>query len=297
MELNVVKQTIGLIALAWMAAGCSEGERSDAYGQFEADEVVISSETQGRLLIFDAEEGSRLDEGVAVGLVDTTQLALQKRELEAALVSMRTNIAKLDAQKQVHQSRLETAQRERIRMQRLREENAATQQQLDQAEGEVNTLNRQIDAVEIEKESVDAELARLRVQIDQIDDQIRRAEIVNPFSGTVLNRYAERYELVSPGKPLYRMASLDEMVLRVYVSGAQLPQVRLGEEVEVLIDRDENENERLNGTVSWIASRAEFTPRMIQTKEERVTQVYAVKVRVQNSDGRLKIGMPGEVNF
>ncbi|MEX0769961.1 MAG: HlyD family efflux transporter periplasmic adaptor subunit [Balneolaceae bacterium] len=292
-----LKKYIGLWAIGMIAVACSVEDRSDAYGQFEADEVVISSETQGTLLQFQVEEGDRLDPGVSVGLVDTTQLALQKNEIQANRASVRTRLARLDAEKAVVRSQLETAEKELGRVASLGRENAATQQQIDRAEGEVNTLNRRVQAVEAEKQSVYAELERLQARIEQVTDQIRRAEIINPLRGTVLATYTEQHEQVSPGKPLYRISNLEEMELRVYVSGAQLPQVRIGEEVEVLIDRNESENERLTGTVSRVASRAEFTPRMIQTKEERVTQVYAVTVRVQNPDGRIKIGMPGEVNF
>lgn len=292
-----IRSTIGLLAAGLMLLSCTENDLSDAYGQFEADEVVISAETSGRLLSFEIEEGDRLEDRMVVALVDTAQLALQKRELEAGMQSVRTKFANLDARKEVLRSQLETAQTELARLESLREENAATDQQLDQTSGEVNTLNKQINAVEVEKQSVEAELEQLRVRIEQVEDQIRRAQIVNPLHGTVLSKYMEPHELVSPGKPLYRIASLDEMILRVYVSGAQLPQVRLGETVEVLIDEDADSNERLNGTVSWVSSEAEFTPRMIQTKEERVTQVYAVKIRVENPAGRIKIGMPGEVNF
>lgn len=297
MELTSSKQILAGMALLLMSGGCMESDRSDAYGQFEAEEVLISAETPGRLLVFDINEGDRLEEAMVVGLVDTTQLSLQKKEMVAAIASVQTNIAKLDAQAAVYQSQLETAQKELSRIRSLREENAATGQQFDKAEGEVNTLMRRIDAVETEKQSVSADLNRMRIQVEQIEDQIRRASIVNPIQGTVLQTYAEAHELAAEGKPLYRIASLDEMIIRVYVSGAQLPDVQIGGEVEVLIDRNSTENERLSGTVSWVASRAEFTPRMIQTKEERVTQVYAVKVRVRNPDGRLKIGMPGEVNF
>tara|TARA_R100001143_G_scaffold63594_1_gene73177 strand:+ start:32087 stop:32980 length:894 start_codon:yes stop_codon:yes gene_type:complete len=297
MEMKSIKLITAGIALLLIAAGCMESDRSDAYGQFEAEEVLISAEVPGRILIFDVNEGDRLDEEMVIGLIDTMQLSLQKREAEAAIASVRTNINGLNAQSAVFQSQLETARKELNRIRSLQQDNAATGQQLDRAEGEVNTLQRRINAVEIEKQSVRAELDRMRIQIEQIDDQIRRAKIVNPIEGTVLQTYAKAHELASTGKPLYRIASLDEMIIRVYVSGAQLPDVRIGEEVEVLIDRNMNENESLTGTVSWIASRAEFTPRMIQTKEERVTQVYAVKVRVRNPDGHLKIGMPGEVNF
>lgn len=283
---------IGMVA--W---SCADDQTSDAYGQFEADETTISAEVSGKVLNFDINEGDYLEAGVTVGLIDTTQLALRKKELKASMESVRTNIAQLNAQQDVYRSQLETAEKELDRQESLQRDNAATRQQVDNSQGQVNTLNRQISAVEIQKQSVYAELKTLQARIDQAEDQLQRAIIINPVSGTILGKYTEPYELVSSGRPLYRIAGLDEMVLRVYVSGGQLPRVRLGDAVEVLIDEDARENQRLNGTVSWISSRAEFTPQMIQTKEERVTQVYAVKVRVENPDRRIKIGMPGEVNF
>lgn len=286
-----------LLITGWLFISCSGEKLSDAYGQFETDEVIISAETPGKLLNFVVNEGERLEAGATAGMVDTTEGALRKKELEAAMASVSTKFANLDAQTEVYRSQMETAEKELRRLESLRQDDAATEQQLDRAAGEVNTLNRRMDAVEAEEQSVYAEQERIKVQIEQVQDQIRRAEIINPVSGTVLDTYAEAYEIVSPGKPLYRIASLDEMILRVYVSGAQLTQVRLGETADVLIDKDADSNERLTGTVSWVASRAEFTPRMIQTKEERVTQVYAVKIRVSNPEGKIKIGMPGEVNF
>lgn len=276
---------------------CSDETESDAYGQFEAEEIVISAETNGRLLNFEVEEGDELEQGVQAGVVDTTNLYLQKAELQATMESVQSNTNKLDAQKRVLQSQLETAQKELNRLRELRQDNAATEQQLDLAEGRVNTLQHQMDAVEVDKQSVVTELTRMEAKIAQINHQIEQAAILNPVSGTVLNVYTEEHELVSIGKPLYRIANLSEMILRVYISGAQLPDVRLGQSVNVLFDENETENYRVSGQVSWIASEAEFTPRMIQTKEERVTQVYAVKVRVDNPDGRIKIGMPGEVIF
>lgn len=281
----------------FFTASCSEETESDAYGQFEAEEIVISAETNGTLLNFNVEEGDELEKGAQVGVVDTTNLYLQKVELQAAMESVKSNTNKLNAQKQVLQSQLETAQKELNRLRALRQDNAATEQQLDSAEGRVNTLQQQIDAVEVDKQSVVTELTRMEAKIAQINNQIEQATILNPVNGTVLNAFAEEHELMSMGKPLYRIANLSEMILRVYISGAQLPDVQLGQSVNVLFDENETENYRVSGKVSWIASEAEFTPRMIQTKEERVTQVYAVKVRVDNPDGRIKIGMPGEVIF
>ncbi|MCG2590644.1 HlyD family secretion protein [Rhodohalobacter sulfatireducens] len=291
-----IKWPIILLGLL-VTASCSSENGSDAFGQFEADEVVISSETNGRLLNFDLEEGQRFEEGEHVALIDTTQLHLQKEEVNASIEAIRTNIDKLNAQKAVFESQLETARKELSRFESLQEDNAATQQQLDSAEGRVQTLERQIESVEVGKGSVSAEVRRMGTKIAQINDQIERASITNPVSGTVLNKFAEEHELISQGKPLYSIANLDVMVLRVYISGAQLPAIQLGETVDVIFDENKADNQNTRGRVSWIASEAEFTPRMIQTKQERVTQVYAVKVRVDNPDGKLKIGMPGEVRF
>jgi HlyD family secretion protein len=296
MDMERIKWPIILLGLL-VIASCSDENGSDAFGQFEADEVVISSETNERLLNFNLEEGQRFEKGERVALIDTTQLHLQKEEIHASIEAIRTNIDKLNAQKAVLESQLETARKELSRLESLKQDNAATQQQLDSAEGRVQTLERQIESVEVEKGSVSAEVRRMETKIAQINDQIERAIIRNPVSGTVLNKFAEEHELVSQGKPLYSIANLDEMILRVYISGAQLPAIQLGETVDVIFDENKTDNQSTQGRVSWIAAEAEFTPRMIQTKEERVTQVYAVKVRVENPDGILKIGMPGEVRF
>lgn len=294
MELK--KWALVLLGLTGVVS-CADENGPDAYGQFEADEIVVSAETNGQLLSFTIEEGQTLEKGTKAALVDTTQIYLQKKELEASLKSVQSNINKLEAQKQVFQSQFETAQKELNRLQSLQQDNAATQQQLDSAEGQVNTLQRQIESVEVDKNSVHSEMAAIDARIDQINDQIERAVVTNPVSGTVLHTFAEQHELVSRGTPLYRLANLEEMTLRIYISGAQLPQIRIGDNVSVFIDKNEQDNERLDGRVSWIASEAEFTPRMIQTKEERVTQVYSVKIRVSNPEGKIKIGMPGEIRF
>ena len=289
--------TVPILSLLVLLTGCSSDQTSDAYGQFEADEVTISSEASGILKSFTVKEGMKLEAGQKVGQIDSTQLVLQKDELMASVKAIRTNISKLDAQAAVYQEQLETARKELQRFTNLKQNNAATQQQIDQAQGQVNVLHKQIASVNVQKNSVYAELETMRTRIAQIEDRIEKTRIINPVNGTVLSNYSEPGELVSIGKPLFEIADLDEMILKVYVSGAQLPQVILGQEVEVLIDKNAEENESLKGTVRWIASEAEFTPRMIQTKEERVTQVYAVEVQVQNPAGKLKIGMPGEVTF
>lgn len=276
---------------------CSESELSDAFGQFETDKTTVSAEASGKLLEFNVEEGVELEAGAVVGVVDTSSLVFRKNELNASIRSIRSNISTLNAQADVYKTQLKTAERDFERLTALRKDNAATQKQVDDAEGAIDALKKQIDAVEVQKQSVYAEIETMKTRIAQVEDQIQKAVIINPIDGMVLSNYAEAHELTAPGKPLYQIADIDELILRVFVSGAQLPQVKLGAEVEVLIDKNAEENESLKGTVSWVSSEAEFTPKMIQTKEERVTQMYAVKIRVSNPDGSIKIGMPGEVNF
>lgn len=292
-----LKYSIWMVSLGLLLSSCAKTEKSDAYGQFETDEVTISAEASGVLKSFNVKEGFELVAGQKVGRIDTTQLALSKKELEASMQSIRTNINKLNARAAVYEEQLKTAEKERERVQNLKANEAATQQQMDQAVGQVKVLRKQIAAVEVEKQSVFAELKTMRAKVAKVEDQLKKTQIINPIQGMVLASYVEPFELVSVGKPLYQIANLDEVTLRVYVSGAQLSSIKLGQKVNVFIDKNETENERMSGTISWIASEAEFTPRMIQTKEERVTQVYAVKVRVPNREGKLKIGMPGEVNF
>ena len=292
-----LKHVLGVLLIGGFLLSCSTENSSDAYGQFEADGVTISAEVPGKLLQFRVKEGDVLGAGDKVAVVDTTTLILNKKELEASVRSVRSQLSNLNAQADVFKEQLKTAEKDLERLKALKEGNAATQKQLDDAQGMINTLKSQISAVEVQKQSVYSEIETMRTRIAKVDDQIAKAKVVNPVRGTVLNSYVEQFELVSPGKPLYRLADTSELILRVYVSGAQLPQVVLGNTVEVIIDKDAESNESLSGTISWISSEAEFTPKMIQTKEERVTQLYAVKVRVPNPDGKIKIGMPGEVVF
>lgn len=276
---------------------CSGDGKSDAYGQFEATETTISSKASGELLFFSAGEGDVIQPGRQVGLVDTTVLKLKEEELKAVLEATESKIDHINAETEVIKEQLQTALSNLERIENLVEDNAATPQQLDDAQGKVRTLRKQIDALRVQKKSVRAEINATRSRLNQLEEQLDDARIINPVNGTVLTTYVEPFELVGQGQPLYRIANLDTLELRIYVSGAQLPSIKLGQEVEVVIDKNATENQKMNGRISWIASESEFTPKMIQTKEERVTQVYAVKVKVPNSQGIIKIGMPGEVNF
>ena len=277
--------------------GCVTNEKSDAYGQFEATETTISSKASGELLMYNVSEGDQLSAGKQVAQIDTTTLHLQKEELKAQLKATRTKIENINAEVEVQREQLQTAETNLKRIQNLLKDEAATQQQLDDIQGKVRTIRKQIDALQTQKQSVRAEINATQARINRINQQLTDALVTNPVSGTVLTTYVEPHELVGQGQPLYQIANLDTLELRIYVSGAQLPDIKLGQPVEVLVDKNEEENQQLSGEISWIASEAEFTPKMIQTKQERVTQVYAVKVKVPNPDGILKIGMPGEVNF
>jgi HlyD family secretion protein len=285
-----------LIVIAAFTVSCVNKEHSDAYGTFEAIDVLVSSEANGRLLKLDISEGDVIEEGTLIGLVDTTDLHLKVLQIEKQKKALDAKISSINSQIRVLQQQLENLNIEKARIESLYKDGAATQQQLDDVNGQHDLLIEQIASTKVGKESVLAEKGALDVQKKQVRESIRKCYIRNPVKGTVLDKYAEAGEVTAFGKPLYKIADLEEIRLRVYISGAQLPDVKLGQQVEVLIDRGEKDYTRLEGKVSWISPEAEFTPKIIQTKEERVNLVYAVKVLVSN-DGSLKIGMPGEVNF
>ena len=297
--------------------GCTDGDGADAHGNFEAEEVTVSSEAGGQLLRFTVEEGDRLPAGTLgnlrtraplpnpeeatrraeVGLVDTTSLALQRRELKARRQSVRAKMTSVQAEVDVIAEQLRAARRELERMRTLRKGDAAPARKVDQAEDEVRVLAKRIDATRTQTASLRDEIDAINEKIAQVNERIRKSRIVNPIEGTVLKTYVEKGEVVRTGEPLYKIASLDTLTLRAYVSGGQLSDVKIGQQAQVLIDDGPDGQRSLPGRVTWIADEAEFTPTPIQTKEERVDFVYAVKLRVPNPDGALKIGMPADVVF
>jgi HlyD family secretion protein len=280
-----------------LLTSCNKSDkRSDAYGNFEAVETIVSAEATGKLINFNIEEGQILEKDVIVGNIDADQLGFKKQQLEAQKNTVKTKFKNVFSQINVYQEQKRVSQVEKNRIERLLKDEAATSKQLDDINGNINVLDKQISAVESQNSTTMQELKNLDVQIQQIQDQINKSAVVNPVNGTVLMKLAEQSEIVNYGKPLYKIADISSMELRVYVSGEQLPGVKLGQLVRVLIDSDKNGLRELEGTVSWISAKAEFTPKIIQTKEERVNLVYAVKIKVKN-DGSLKIGMPGEVIF
>lgn len=289
---------LAIILLAFALAACGETDRdSDAYGNFEAAEIVVSSESSGRLIDYRAREGEHLAVGEIVAVVDTTQLVLQRDALQAQRAAAASRIQNVRAQLNVLEERERIAAREESRFENLVSRDAAPARQLDEASDQLRILQHEAQTVPSQIATIRSEIASVDAQIAQINEQITRSIIRNPVDGVVLTSFAEPHELAAPGRALYEIADLDTLFLRAYVSGGQLPDVRLGEPVEVVVDAAGDEIRTLPGTVSWIAPEAEFTPKLIQTRDDRVDLVYAVRVRVPNEDGRLKIGMPGEVRF
>ncbi|TFH27178.1 MAG: HlyD family efflux transporter periplasmic adaptor subunit [Bacteroidia bacterium] len=283
------------ILLISLAACSQQQDVSDAYGNFEAIEVMVSAESQGRIVAFVPEEGATLRKDQVTVVIDTTQLYLKKIQLESGFSSLVTRIQTLDAQVRASRVQMNNLEREKQRIDKLAEGGAATIKQQDDMNGQIALLEAQILATESQKSSVYAERKTLEVQIRQVEDQIMKCSIRNPIYGILLTKYKEAGEMAAPGQPLYKVANLDELILRAYVSGNQLSSVAVGKEVRVRFDVQEG-MEECTGVVNWVSPRAEFTPKIIQTREERVNLVYALKIKVSNT-GSLKIGMPGEVVF
>lgn len=292
MKLIRYSLAIGSVALVMSACG-NANEKADGYGNFEATEITVSAENNGKLMQFNVNEGDLLKKDAFLGYIDTIPLALKRDQL---LVSKAVVISKSKgvlSQIDVLNAKLKTANINKNRTQNLIKDSAGTQKQLDEVLGEIDVIKQQIKSIEIQNAPVVNELRSIDVQLQQLDDQIQKSQIVNPVNGTVLAKYAEANEITSFGKALYKIADLSSMELRVYVSETQLPNLKIGQEVTVKID-DSDGMKSYKGTIYWIASEAEFTPKIIQTKEERVALVYAVKIKVAN-DGSLKIGMPAEM--
>lgn len=289
-----VRITTGLLLLA--LAACGGDPEPDAYGNFEAEEVVVSSQATGQLETFTPVEGAELARGAIVGQVDTTQLMHELAQLAAQREATLARVQEADRQVAVLEVQRDIARRSYERTRRLAEQNAATAQQLDQAEREYRVYGAQIAAAQATRRSVAQQAGSSDARVAQIRDQLARSRIVNPVTGTVLATFVRAGEVVRPGQPLYRVADLATLTLRAYITAGQLASVKLGQRVMVNVD----EGSRLRsipGTVAWIAAKAEFTPTQIQTRDERADLVYAIKVRVANVDGTLKVGMPADITF
>lgn len=286
-----------LITIVVVLTACEKDAPADAYGNFEAEEVVVSAETAGQLQAFEPREGMTLGSQVAIAVVDTLQLGFERNQLAAQRASLVAHRAEAVEQQRTLEAQHDIARRTRQRIDRLFAEHAATAQQRDQTERDERSLAGQVNASRAGITRINADIAALDARLAAVADRMRRATISNPVAGTVLATYVRAGEVIQPGQPLYRIASLDTLTLRAYVTGAQLAGLSLGRAVTVHVDGGRDTLRAFRGTVSWIASRAEFTPTPVQTREARGDLVYAIKVRVANPDGALKIGMPGDATW
>ncbi len=285
-----------VLALALLMSCSGNDDKSDAYGNFETDETIVSSETAGKLIFFDTELGDHVTKGDLLAIADTGQLNLQIREVKAQCRSVETKKINIRSQVDVELQQIKNLEITQNRVHNLFKDKAATQQQVDDVDGQMRVLEKQMESLNTQFVSVNSDIDVLDAQMKVLEDQLQKCFVRSPLTGLVMEKYVEMGEVLSPGKAIVKIGDLSELNLRVFVSGAQLPGIKLGQQVQVQIDEDRKNNQALTGTISWISPEAEFTPKIIQTKKERVKLVYAVKVKVKN-DGRLKIGMPGEVNF
>ena len=290
-----IKLIIIIIASALTCCN-NKSEEADAYGNFEATEVIVSAETSGRILRFDAAEGSEIGKGAEIALIDTTIFHLQKAEIDAGMKSVRTRISSINAQNDILNQQIANLKINIERIENMLKNDAATRKQYDDLTGQVAVLEKQIAANNTQRSSVAAELDVYRSKKATLNEQVVRSSVRSPLRGTVLEKYSEAGELTATGKPLVKISDLTVMKLKVYVSGAQLPEIKTGGSCTVRIDDGKKGYASFPGTISYISGKAEFTPKVIQTKEERVTLVYAVTIDVRN-DGSMKSGMPGEAIF
>lgn len=296
-----MKQLILLTPFILILFSCaSDKDKADAYGNFETTETLVSAMGNGTLMSFEVKEGEQLHAGDTLGYIDTTDLHLKKEQLKAQIEALRSALPEAGIQLQVIEQQLDHAQREQKRLQRLLSDSAATQKQKEDMDAQVGLLQKKYasmkSSLSTQTQSILSKIKPLQIQIAQVKEKLQDYTIINPVKGIVLTKYAEPHELVSYGKPLYAIGNLSDMILRAYVTGNQLPGLKIGDTVMIRTDKPEGGYEKWNGVISWISSQSEFTPKEIQTKEERVNRVYAVKILVQN-DGTIKIGMPGEVMF
>ena len=295
--MDMKKLVFGAMIIMSSLVSCSgDKDKPDAYGTFEATEITVSSQANGRIMWLSIEEGQVVDSGKLVGLVDTLDLSLKKAQAREQQLATSARKGDIESQIAVQEQNKENILIEKDRVGKLLKDGAGTKKQMDDITASLNLIDKQIASIRSQYTSLDAQIRTFDKQVAQLDNTISDARIVNPIKGTILTKFAEANEITTYGKPIYKIADLSGMQLRVYVSGAQLPYIRTGQQVEVRYDKDQTTNSKITGIVSWISQSAEFTPKTIQTKEERVNLVYAVKVSVKN-DGTLKIGMPGEIKI
>ena len=292
---TILKPLILLLGIVLLNA-CTPEENPDAYGNFEDDAVVVSAENAGKLVSYQVEEGKQLNKDAVVAIIDTTQFHLKKQVLLAGMQTIDSKAENVEAQRSVLEEQLDLLKINQKRVGKMYKDGAATKKQLDDINAQVSITKQKIDNIRVQRNAVLAEKQSLEAQINQINDMISKCLVRNPVKGTVLVNFVKAGEFVAPGKQLYTIQDVNELTLKAYVSETQLSQIKLNQKVTIEVDALKG-TQTLTGTISWISSQAEFTPKQIQTKEERRNLVYAIKVKVANKDGILKIGMPANLNF
>lgn len=298
---KIIIKSIVVVIYFFTIISCNSNQNGfDASGSFEADEIIVSAEAQGVLKSFSIEEGEILTRGQRVGYIDSTQLYLKKKQLESQVVAMLGKKPNISVQISALLDQLKATEVEKERVSNLVKGDAATSKQLDDVNAQIDILKSQIEAhkssLNISSESINKEIVPIQFQIEQLSDQLDKCNIVNPIQGTVLTKYAKENEMAGMGKPLYKIADISTIILRAYITGNQLAEVKLNQTVKVITDDGKGGHSIAEGMVTWISDKAEFTPKTIQTKNERANLVYAVKIKVKN-DGKYKIGMYGEIKF
>lgn len=298
--MNTIKNIL-FLCFAILLSACDRGKGDyDASGVFETTEVIVSAEANGKIMQFDIEEGQLLDAGREIGYIDTVQLYLKKMQLQANMKSVKTRYTDVPRQIAATKQQIATQRNELRRFENLVKSNAANQKQVDDINAQILVLERQLAAqtetLENSNRGVSEESTGLDIQVAQLNDQLQKSIITSPIRGTVLSKYAEQGELATQGRALFKIADMDNMFLRAYITSGQLTEVKIGQQVRIFADFGEKDIKEYAGTITWISDKSEFTPKTIQTRDERANLVYAVKIAVKN-DGYLKKGMYGELKL
>lgn len=299
MNFNYYKISIIVFCVTLSSCG-NDDNANEASGTFEATETIVSAEANGKILELNINEGDELKNGQKVGYIDSTQLHLSKMQLKQSGKTILSGRPDSKIQIEALQKELENAVKDKKRIENLVKGNVASQKQLDDANYRIAIIQSKIDALRsqlsITTNNLNEQSGTVGIQLAQVEDQIKKCNITNPVSGTVLVKYANVYEMATIGKPIYKIADLSTIKLRAYITASQFAKIKIGDVVTVNVDTEEGKSKTYSGTIEWINNKAEFTPKTIQTKDERANLVYAVKIRVKN-DGALKIGMYGDVVF
>lgn len=294
----IMKKIIFIIIVASIiGVSCSDkAPEADAWGNFEATEVMVSSQTNGQIISFPVKEGSQVIESDLLAVIDSLPLTLKLGELLASKQSVRTRISTINSQNDILKQQITNLKVDQERISKMLADGAATQKQFDDIKGNISVIEKQILASNTQKQSIMSELNVLDARIEQLKDQVSKSSVRAPSSGTIIQKYSEKGEITVAGKPILKIAKLDRIILKVYVSGGDLSRIKIGDQCKVRIDKGNDEYYDYTGKIIIVSDKAEFTPKIIQTREERVSMVYAVSIEVVN-DGRIKSGMPGEAIF